>query len=72
VSDDPDFWYTVSHSSGRISKCYNWFQAYNELAEPGAVGTIKHHGHVIASRHTDGKWMWAARFWEPGLDVEVE
>lgn len=73
MSDDPDFWYIVTFADGRISKCHNWFQAYNELATPGAAGSIKHHGHVIVSRATPGgKWEWAARIFEPGFDIDVE
>lgn len=71
--DDPDFWYIVTYADGRISKCYNWFQAYNELANPGASGSIKHYGYVIVSRTPAGKWEWSTQpNRERGFDLEVE
>ncbi len=72
--EDPDFpWYFVTHIDGRISKCYNWFQAYNELAVPGSAGSITHYGVVIVRRQPDGEWEWSTQpNSERGFDLDVE
>lgn len=73
VTVDPDYFYIVTYNGGRISKCGNWFQAYNELATPGAAGSIKHHGIVLVTKSLAGKWEWFLhRSQEPGFDLDVE
>lgn len=71
--EDPDFWYIVTHTNGRISKCHNWFQAYNELSMPGASGSIKHRGYVLLRRDPNGVKHWPdSPNLEPGFDLDVE
>ena len=66
-------WYIVTYTSGRISKCYNWFQAYNELATPGAAGNIQHYGNILVRKTGNGRWEWPSKpSSEPGFDLDVE
>lgn len=73
VITDPDFWHIVTFDDGRISKCYTWFQAYNELAVPGKSGSIKYRGVVVVRKSLGGRWEWSTQSSrEPGFDLDVE
>ena len=65
-------WYIVTLGDGRTLECYNWFEAYNELAAPDATGSIEHLNIVLARKDSDGNWEWSKFSREPGFDLDVE
>ena len=65
-------WHVVTLGDGRVLRCYNWFQAYNELAAPGVWGSIEYLGIVVVRKDPDAKWEWSKFSPEPGFDLDVE